>query len=106
MLLPCSCSCGLLAALVWGVAQLRSRRVSVESPTTDAFRPFATHLPVTCRLARGEELLKLKDDEALDFARAAQQAEGCILIELRGQYAALTAQGNNKEHQREMGVSC
>lgn len=61
-------------------------------------------LCAACRLARGEELLKVKDDETLDLREQLSRLRDDF-DELRGQCAALTAQGNSKEQQREMGVS-
>lgn len=57
-----------------------------------------------CRLLRMDELLKVKDDEALDLKEQLNRLRDDF-DELRGQYATLTAQGGSKEQQREMGVS-
>jgi hypothetical protein len=58
----------------------------------------------TCRLARSEGVIKRKDDELLDQKEQLSRLRGDF-DELRGQYAALTAQGHGREQQRELSVS-
>ncbi|KAF8064552.1 hypothetical protein HT031_003352 [Scenedesmus sp. PABB004] len=54
------------------------------------------------RVARGDELLKLKDGEAQDLREQLGRLRDDF-DELRAQYAALTAAGGGKDQQREMG---
>eukprot|EP00879_Flechtneria_rotunda_P017649 GHRR01018501.1.p1 GENE.GHRR01018501.1~~GHRR01018501.1.p1 ORF type:complete len:2335 (+),score=1054.13 GHRR01018501.1:417-7421(+) len=54
------------------------------------------------RLQREAQLIKAKDDENLDLREQLNRLRDDF-DELRGQYAALTAQGSSKEQQREMG---
>lgn len=57
-----------------------------------------------CRLARSEGVIKRKDDELLDQKEQLSRLRDDF-DELRGQYAALTAQGHGREQQRELSVS-
>lgn len=60
-------------------------------------------IAVLCRLQRGDELLKSKDDEVLDLREQLNRLRDDF-DELRGQYAAVTVSGNSKEQHREMTV--
>jgi phage shock protein A len=55
------------------------------------------------RLQRGDDALKLKDDELADQREQLSRLRDDF-DELRGQYAALTQGGAGKEQQREMSV--
>lgn len=57
-----------------------------------------------CRLQRSDDTIKRKDDEQLDQREQLTRLRDDF-DELRGQYAALTAQGHGKEQQRELSVS-
>lgn len=58
----------------------------------------------THRLQRSDDVIKQKDDELLDQREQLNRLRDDF-DELRGQYAALTAQGHGREQQREMSVS-
>lgn len=57
-----------------------------------------------CRLQRSGDVIKRKDDELLDQREQLTRLRDDF-DELRGQYAALTAQGHGREQQRELSVS-